>query len=179
MAFTAFLDGLMISFSLYFLKFHPRKSKPSSMLVTTVFSSDSSKTSLREKLPDDFFGFKSQLRGCCCDDEIICIAHKVHLVGILESNIHFAERVLCGIARPAAFPSHPASCSPEWGNDAALRSAFLCGKEFALVDEPCFQELFQDALIHWDICQQPIMADVVKTALDVTLQNPFRRDVFA
>ena len=57
-----------------------------------------------------------------------------------------------------------------------------CGvpwKEFALVDEPCFQELFQDALIHWNIGQQPIMADVVKTALDVTFQNPFRRDVFA
>lgn len=36
-ALTAFWEGLIISFSLYFLKFQPRKSKPSSMLVTTVF----------------------------------------------------------------------------------------------------------------------------------------------
>ena len=34
------LGRLIISFSLYFLKFQPRKSKPSSMLVTTVFSSE-------------------------------------------------------------------------------------------------------------------------------------------
>lgn len=37
-----FASIIIISFSLYFLKFQPRKSKPSSMLVTTVFSSESS-----------------------------------------------------------------------------------------------------------------------------------------
>ena len=38
---TDFLDGFIISFPLYFLKFHPRNSNPSSMWVISVFSSDS------------------------------------------------------------------------------------------------------------------------------------------
>ncbi len=38
-----FLDGLTRSLPLYFLKFHPRKSKPVSIWVIKVFSSDSSR----------------------------------------------------------------------------------------------------------------------------------------
>ncbi len=41
MLFTDLADGLMISFPLYFRKFHPSMSKPSSICVTSVFSSDS------------------------------------------------------------------------------------------------------------------------------------------
>ena len=40
-AFTFFFDGLINSFPSYFLKFHPRKSNPSSMCVILVFSSES------------------------------------------------------------------------------------------------------------------------------------------
>jgi hypothetical protein len=38
-----FLDGFTRSLPLYFLKFHPRKSKPLSIWVINVFSSDNSR----------------------------------------------------------------------------------------------------------------------------------------
>ena len=55
------------------------------------------------------------------------------------------------------------------GTDAALGCAFLGGIEDVLIHEPSFQPLVKDGFRHWDVSQQPIVADPVKAGLDVAL----------
>ena len=48
----------------------------------------------------------------------------------------------------------------------------LVGNSSPSIYKPRFQELFQYRFVHWDVFDKPVMADMVKTPFNVTLQYP-------
>ena len=60
-------------------------------------------------------------------------------------------------------------------HDAALGRALLRREEGVLVHEPGLQPLPKDLPVHRDVLQKPFVADVVKTAANISLQDPFHR----
>ena len=52
--------------------------------------------------------------------------------------------------------------------------SFVRRVENAPMHKPGFQPLSEDALVHWDMSQQPIMADPVEATFDVAFQYPGR-----
>ncbi len=47
-------------------------------------------------------------------------------------------------------------------------------KKSFIVYISALQELFHYPFIRWNVLHHPFMADVIKTALDIPFQNPFR-----
>ena len=95
-------------------------------------------------------------------------------MGVFESKVHFAQSVGVETIREDFLHSVQRHVCENRGNDAALGSTLISGKQFPLKYKTCFQKLFQYRFVHWDVLNEPVMADMVKTPFDVALQHPLR-----
>src|SRR5258706_8785562 len=41
-----------------------------------------------------------------------------------------------------------------------------------LFNESCFEPLFQNCLFHRNMCQEPLMRDLIETGLDISFEDP-------
>ena len=96
----------------------------------------------------------------------------VKKVEIDEQEVRIVYRV-----SPSPFEGGPQQGSLQhcWGRDnPALRCAFRGGEENLLLQETRLQPFPEHVLVHGDVVQQPVMADLIKACFDIPFQNPFR-----
>src|SRR6266850_5506497 len=62
----------------------------------------------------------------------------------------------------------------QWRDKPALRCARGSRKQLFLFPVTGFQPRFEQLLIHWDVLQQPVVADFIETSLDISFQHPLR-----
>src|SRR2546421_9467598 len=61
----------------------------------------------------------------------------------------------------------------DWGDDAALWRAIFCSVPDGFLHVACFEPLPQNGVFHWDVGEQPVMADGVKAGFDVPFKYPW------
>ena len=163
----------MSSFPEYFRKFHPRKSKPSSMCTILVFASDSRNPRSARKCfyPRSDFVFQHLLRSTC-NDEIIRIPY-------------YADFQFPGLATPH-FASRCATSSVSNPFSVQFASAGLmmppCGVP-AVVASNCFRRLHRTSATSsgstcpCGCCRSSIVIDVIEEPFDVRIQHPLCRNL--
>ena len=106
-----------------------------------------------------------------CDHEVIGVPDHMdfELLDLRLAQLRTEVRV------QARFQSVQCHVRQGWRDDSALRRTCFGCRQLAFVDHSCLQPLVNDAPVHADVLQQPLVVDMVKTAFDVRLQHPWGR----
>ena len=125
-----------------------------------------------QEITDEHFRFLRDFFCSCCYDKVIGVAHQVDLVGIFEPQVDFTPAV--GMKPVCKYLLHSVQrhICQNGGNDAALGRTFLGREQLIAEYKSRFQKLPEHRFVHRDMFNQPVVADMVKTAFDVTLHEP-------
>ena len=111
------------------------------------------------------FFFQQLFRGAG-DDEVVGVSHQVYLeTGPLRLGELFPQKRLQSVQ---------GQVRQRGGDDPALRRPCFRGEEGLIFHIPGFQPLTQHFLVRGHVAQYPVVADVIKTAANVTFQYPLR-----
>ena len=103
------------------------------------------------------------------DHKVIRVTHQVNLA---PSGFVVAFRPK--VSLQFHFQSVQGPVGQRRRNNSALRRTCLRWKEFLRLDIAGLQPLPENLSVHADVRGQPVVADMVETALDITFQNPLR-----
>ena len=117
------------------------------------------------------FTFQQLLR-VAGDDEVVRIANEIDLGRPDFAGFPLLPWEVFGQQR---FQSVQRQVRQRGRDDAALRRARLRGEQGSIFDVTGFQPFLEHKLVHGDMFEHPIMADVVEAAFDVAFQHPLRR----
>ena len=129
-------------------------------------------SSFPQKFCDEGFDFRFQyLFRDACNDEVIRIAHQIHLL------VHAFKGSCPGVGiLLAKYPLQ--SIERHIGKDgrdySALWRSIFRRVEDGFVHVSCFQPCVEDGFVHRHVAQQPWVADFVKAGFDVSFQYPLR-----
>ena len=106
------------------------------------------------------------------NDEIIRIANEIHRRILISKGL---EACSCWVVfLQKSLKSIQRAIRERWGDNSTLWGSIRRFVEDMFFHVPRFQPLLENGSVHRDVCQQPIVGNVVETGLDVTFQNPLR-----
>ena len=137
------------------------------------------------RLAETLTGFLARLRSSA---ETLDIAERQRIVRLIVKEVLVTEDKITirhsipisGSPVGGPDPSKPGNHSTEGEGyllrsgrqDSALRSARLRWEHLVFPDEAGFQPLLENRLVHGDVGEKPVVADVVETGGNVSVKNP-------
>jgi len=127
-------------------------------------------SSLSEKFYNEWSDFQFQyLLRDSCNDEVVRITHQVDLL------VHAFKCSRTGVwilLAKYSFQSIKRHIGKDGRDDTALWRTIFRLIEDGFVHVSCFQPFTEDGFVHWNMGQQPFMADLVEAGFDVPFQYP-------
>src|SRR5471030_3008624 len=122
---TFAFDGFISSLPSYLRMFHPRKSNPSLMCVTFVFSGDRTSPRSQKFDNDGLYLMFQPFFGSASNNEVVCVAHHVHFQTCRLGAREFL--------RESRFKPVKCHVCQNRTDDTPLRGAGFCREEFVLI----------------------------------------------